>query len=360
MMEPQPDGGLTVPAETLFRALVERDPAWDGAVYYGITTTGIFCRSTCPARKPKFENVRYFATVPQAMAAGYRPCKLCHPLAPDEGIPPAYRDLLGEIAAAPAERIRDQELRERGIDPDSLRRWCRKRFGITFQALARASRLARAFDAIHAGQPVVDAAMDADYEGPSGFGETALRATGRSPKRAATAGTLWMTRFETPLGTMVAGEWRQQLCLLEFADRRALPTEIAWLEKRHNTKSAPGRTAFLDQVEAQVREYFTGARRGFDLPLLIDGTPFQQAVWRELLAIPYGETRSYGRQAEGLGRPEAVRAVASANGKNRIAVVIPCHRVVGADGSLTGYAGGLPRKQALLDLESGRRPPWPG
>ncbi len=265
------------------------------------------------------------------MEAGFRPCKLCHPLLPREETPALYRPLLEEISNGRAPRLRERELRDRGIDPGQLRRWCQKHYGLSFQALARASRLATAFDAIHAGE---------------------------SPTTTALKGTIWISRLETPLGIMVAADFRGQLCLLEFADRRALPTEILNLERRTGATAAPGRTPLHTVVETQLDAYFAGQRQIFDLPLLTPGSDFQQAVWQALQTIPYGQTRSYREQAQHLGKPEAIRAVANANGHNRIAIVIPCHRVIGSDGSLTGYAGGLPRKQALLDLESGRRPGW--
>jgi AraC family transcriptional regulator of adaptative response/methylated-DNA-[protein]-cysteine methyltransferase len=151
---------------------------------------------------------------------------------------------------------------------------------------------------------------------------------------------------------MVAGIHGGRLCLLEFADRRALESEIKDLENRFATVARPGRSPVHDEVQQQLYAYFQGKLRVFKLDFEYPGSDFQHAVWESLLAIPFGETRSYGEQAESLGNKKAVRAVARANGQNRLAIVIPCHRVVGADGSLTGYAGGLDRKRFLLDLES--------
>ena len=163
-----------------------------------------------------------------------------------------------------------------------------------------------------------------------------------------------MTRIETKLGMMVVGDHLGKLCLLEFEDRRALKTEIADLERIYGAPSRPERTDFHGDVEKQLKEYFDGHRKSFELELDTPGSDFQRKVWMGLISIPYGETRSYRDQAEAIGRPEAVRAVARANGQNRISIVIPCHRVIGADGSLTGYGGGLPRKRALLDIECGK------
>ncbi|HAP42710.1 MAG: hypothetical protein A2004_11460 [Spirochaetes bacterium GWC1_61_12] len=337
---------------SLYQALLEKDARYDGSVYYAISSTGIFCRPVCTARKPKQANVRYFGSAREAINAGFRPCKLCAPLDFPDNIPPAYRDLLHEVTSQNGLRLRDQDLRQRGLEPASVRRWFQKRYGLTFQAFARSFRLAGAFDAIRCGSRVLDAALSAGYDSASGFSAAVKESTGQAPSVASTgAGAIYLSRFETPLGTMVAGGWQERLCLLEFADRRALETELADLEHRLQARVIPGYTPLHATVERQLLEYFRRQRRDFELPLATPGSLFQNQVWQELRAIPYGQTRSYRAQATALGRPQAVRAVASANGHNRIAIVIPCHRVIGSDGKLVGYAGGLPRKQALLELE---------
>jgi O-6-methylguanine DNA methyltransferase len=154
---------------------------------------------------------------------------------------------------------------------------------------------------------------------------------------------------------MVAGAFGSALCLLEFADRRSLENEISDLERLLKAPARPGRLPIHETVEGELAEYFAGERREFNIPLLTPGTDFQRAAWSALRNIPYGRTTNYGRQASALGKPQAVRAVARANGQNRISIIVPCHRVIGADGSLVGYGGGLPRKKALLDLEAGAR-----
>lgn len=164
------------------------------------------------------------------------------------------------------------------------------------------------------------------------------------------AAQLFAHPIETPLGTMVAVCDAAQLHLLEFADRTELPKELSKLTAA-NGAVALGQTQVTRTLIAQLEQYFAGQLKHFDLPLALHGTDFTNDVWRALLAIPYGETRSYGGQAEALGNPSATRAVARANGANQIAIIIPCHRVIGANGSLTGYAGGLWRKHALLALE---------
>ena len=158
----------------------------------------------------------------------------------------------------------------------------------------------------------------------------------------------------SPVGPLIAGATDAGLCFLEFSDRRMLEGQFEALRKRLAAPLVPGRHRWLDVLRSQLDEYFAGQRRRFDLPLVIRGTPFQEQVWRALLEIPYGATWSYRDVATRIGQAGATRAVGTANGMNRIAIVIPCHRVVNADGKLGGYGGGVWRKQFLLDLERGR------
>lgn len=157
--------------------------------------------------------------------------------------------------------------------------------------------------------------------------------------------------FETVLGTMIAGAVDDGICLLEFSDRRMLNTEYKDLKRYLRTEIEEGSNEHIDILRVQLDEYFNGQRKEFELQLVTPGTEFQKQVWKELLNISYGTTRSYQQQADALKKPESIRAVANANGMNRIAIVIPCHRVIGSDGSLTGYGGGLKRKKWLIDHE---------
>jgi O-6-methylguanine DNA methyltransferase len=161
-----------------------------------------------------------------------------------------------------------------------------------------------------------------------------------------------LTTIVTPIGEMVAGATKTHLVLFEFAHRRMLPVQFQRLEAAVGGELVAGESAIIKQLRRELDEYFRGARREFTIPLYAPGTPFQMKVWNELLRIPVGTTTSYARVASAIGHPTAVRAVARANGDNRIAILIPCHRVIGSDGSLTGYGGGLSRKKKLLDLEA--------
>ncbi|MDO9340792.1 MAG: methylated-DNA--[protein]-cysteine S-methyltransferase [Bacteroidales bacterium] len=158
-------------------------------------------------------------------------------------------------------------------------------------------------------------------------------------------------KIETPLGVMIAGATDEGVCLLEFSDRRMLNTEYKDLAKHFKTTIQEGENKHFEILGKQLKEYFEGSRKEFSVPLITPGTTFQQAVWKELMNIPYGTTRSYQEQSVALGKPDSIRAVANANGMNRISIIIPCHRVIGSDGRLTGYGGGLKRKRWLIDHE---------
>lgn len=336
-----------------YRALVEKDAAYDGAFFAGVKTTGIFCRTTCTARKPKQENVSFYDTIQEALAAGYRPCKICRPMESANQIPPEIAALLAQVQNNPQFRVTEWELRQRGFDPNTLRRWFQKHYGMTFQAFCRMNRINAAFGAIKDGNSVLDAALTSGYSSASGFASAFDKIIGTAPGKAkhAPQSVLVYQRFDAPLGPMVAVASEQGLCLLEFGDRRMLESEFSDLQKRLNAVLLPGKNAYTETAVAQIMEYFSGKRRTFDVKLHTPGTAFQQRVWAQLREIPFGEIRSYGEIAAGVGEPKAVRAVGTANGMNRIAIIIPCHRVIGADGALTGYGGGLWRKDWLLKHE---------
>lgn len=334
-------------------AFLERDPAYEGVFVTGVVTTGIFCRTTCPARKPNPENVEFFPTPQDALVAGYRPCLRCRPMRPAGSEPAWLRPLLAAVEEDPTRRWRDQDLREMALEPARVRRWFKAHHGMTFHAYSRARRLGAAMGTIKEGDGVTRAAFDVGYDSLSGFTEAFRKLTGQAPGAAKDLPVARVTRIPTPLGPMVAAATDTHLLLLEFADRRMLPRQFRILARRQGCVFMPGGGPVLERTRAQLEEYFAGTRDAFDLPLEAPGTPFQQTVWEALTAIPYGATRSYADVARSIGRPTAVRAVARANGTNRLAVVVPCHRVVGSDGRLSGYGGGVWRKRRLLELEAG-------
>ena len=335
----------------MITAFLSRDGSYDGVFFTGVRTTGIFCRPTCPAKKPREDNVEFFPSTQAAVLAGFRPCKRCRPMEPTGSRPAWLRELMRDFDAEPERRWTDQDLRDRGLSPERVRRWFQSHHEMTFHAYGRARRLGLALGQIKHGSGVSRAAYHTGYESLSGFNDAFKRFMGDAPTALTDAKVVTVTRITTPLGPMVAGSVDDTLCLLEFADRRMIETQLVRLQKRLDCVFVPGTGALFDELTGELEGYFRGRLTEFSVPLLTPGTDFQRLVWRRLRTIPSGTTRTYAGIAAEVGRPTAVRAVARANGDNRIAILIPCHRVVGSDGKLTGYGGGLWRKRRLLEIE---------
>jgi AraC family transcriptional regulator, regulatory protein of adaptative response / methylated-DNA-[protein]-cysteine methyltransferase len=342
----------TLPAPaTMYRALLRHDPSYEGVFWLGVRTTGIFCRPTCRARTPKRENVEFFGAPSEALHAGYRPCMKCRPLDHGRKPPELVAKLLVAVERDPLRRYRDVELAELGIDASTARRQFKRYCGMTFQAYHRARRMGLALADIRKGKTVIDSQLDQGFESGSGFREAFTRIVGTAPSRASDVDVLHAKWIETPLGSMLALADDRGLHLLDFVDRRGLERALEMLQRRLNARVLPGEHPVLAQITRELAEYFDGKRLQFDTPVVLTGSAFQSTVWRALQAIPAGATRSYGELATKIGKPAAVRAVGRANGDNRLSIIVPCHRVIGADGALTGYGGGLWRKQKLLDHE---------
>lgn len=313
------------------RARLGRDASYDGAFFVAVRSTGIFCRPSCPARRALAKNVAYYGSVREALFAGFRPCRRCRPMALGGAPAPWVERLLARVEEDPSRRLKEADVRALGVDPAKARRHFQKAYGITFQAYVRARRLSGTLSEI--------------------------RSRGRRPAPASASAsarpegivTAWI---ESPIGPLVAGATKDGVCLLEFTERRMLETQFDTLRRRLRLPIEPGSNAHLVELESQLSEYFAGKRLRFDLPLVNPGTDFEKRVWDALVKIPYGGTVTYRDLARQLGKPGAARAVGHANGCNRVAIVVPCHRVVGAGGTLGGYGGGLWRKRRLLELES--------
>lgn len=340
------------PKKEMYNALLERNSTYEGIFYAAIKTTGIFCRPTCTARKPKEENVEYFSSVKDALDNGYRPCKKCTPLLKEGETPGWIKNLLQKIAESEDKKLKDYQLRQMGIEPTKLRRWFNKNYGITFQAYLRSLRINDAFGRLKLGDKVSSSAFLSGYESISGFSNQFKKSVGCSPSSSKAKSIISVIRLTTPLGPMLAGATENGICLLEFTDRKMLETQIKRIKKLFNAELVLGENNYIKQLDVELKQYFSGKRKIFKVPILFPGTDFQIKVWKELLNVNFGETRSYKQQAEKIGRSEAVRAVARANGDNRISIIIPCHRIIGSDGSLTGYGGGLARKKWLLEHEA--------
>ena len=341
-------------SDTAWAAFERRDRSWDGRVIVAVKTTGIYCKPSCPARRPKRENVELFASADEARAAGFRSCLRCKP---DE----VGRDREAVAAAVRLiERAEEPPTLEQvagavGYAPHHFQRIFKRDLGVSPAEYARGLRNGRAAQALKQGGRVTDAIYDAGYSSPSGFYSDARHRLGMKPSAWRDGGrgeTIRWTTFDSPLGEMLIAATSNGICRLTFDD-----------SEQSLRRSFPNATIVRDDggLKQLVEGAVTAIERPLaapDLPIDVAGTAFQEAVWRELRKIPAGETRSYAQIAAAIGQPKAVRAVGTANGDNHVAVLIPCHRVIRSDGSLGGYAGGLDRKRKLLAAE-GHRPASP-
>jgi AraC family transcriptional regulator of adaptative response/methylated-DNA-[protein]-cysteine methyltransferase len=336
--------------DTAWAAFMRRDRRWDGRVLGAVKSTGIYCKPSCPARRPKRDNVEFFATAEEARAAGYRACLRCKPdeVGRDRDAVSKAARLIEQAEEAPSLA---ELARAVGYAPHHFQRLFKRDLGVSPAEYAKALRTRRAQGALAVNDRVTDAIYDAGYAGPSGFYSDAKERMGMTPSAWRDGGrgeTIRWTTFASPLGEMLIAATSRGICRLTFDDseaslRRLFPN------------------AEIVRDEGSLRELVEGALTAIerplaapDLPIDVAGTAFQEAVWRELRKIPLGETRSYAQIAAAIGQPKAVRAVGTANGDNHVAVLIPCHRVIRSDGTLGGYAGGLDRKRKLLDAEGHR------
>ena len=337
--------------DIFYKALIDRDSSFEGVFIVGVKTTGIFCRPTCSATKPKPGNCEFFPSAAEAMLNGYRACKICKPLEKQGDPPDGIKLLLRYMEGNSSIKIKDSQLVELGLEPNQVRRWFLKHYKLTFHAYQRMYRANNAFQRIQSDQNVTEVAFDSGYDSLSGFNSMFKNTIGVSPQKSKERPIVNITYIETDLGLMIAGATDKGICMFEFADYKLLELELRQLSESFKAPLVQGNNPHFITLRTQLSEYFKGERRDFDIPLDLVGTEFQKQVWLSLLNIPYGSTTNYAKQAELLGRPSAVRAVANANGKNKISIILPCHRVIGADGTLTGYGGGIWRKKKLLEFE---------
>ncbi len=343
-------------AKEYYQALLNKDSQYVGVFYAAVKTTSVFCIATCRARKPKKENVTFYRTYSEALKNGFRPCKICCPTENANEAPEQVIRAIEIIKDHPKEKISDTVLRENEISPDLVRRWFKKTYGITFHAFQRMYRINNAYKELKDGKSTTATAFDLGYESLSGFGYTYKKLIGKSPANSKTKTLILINRLTTPLGPMFVCATDKGICLLEFTDRKMLETEFRDLQKRLQSEILIGENKHTKQLKKELKEYFAGTRRTFEVPLHTPGTDFQNQVWNALHKIAFGTTSTYQDQAKMINNPKAVRAVARANGANRISIVIPCHRIIGKNGDLTGYGGGIERKRWLLEFEKKSRP----
>ncbi len=335
-----------------YQALLDKDSRYEGVFYVGVKTTGIFCRPGCPARKPKFENCEFFQTAQEALLASYRPCLRCCPLSHPNYVPDLVRTLVEAVEANPEKRWKNSDFESMSVDASTARRQFKKRFGMTFVAYARARRMGIAMKQIREGKEVIEAQVNTGYESSSGFRDAFAKIMGAAPSNFAQHhAVLKASWLDTRLGPMLAIADENALYLLEFVDRRGLEREVEKLRKKTKSAIIPGSSPPITSIEKELSAYFEGSLKEFATPIHLLGSPFQKLAWQKLLNIPYGETRSYSKQAEAIGKPSAFRAVANANGANQLAILIPCHRIINLNGNLGGYGGGIARKKWLIEHE---------
>lgn len=334
-------------------AVLRRDRSFDGRFVTGVLSTGIYCRPSCAARHPRRENVRFFATGSEAEAQGLRPCLRCRPddVARDEEAVARALALMRAQDSAPSLADLAQAV---GYSAAHFQRLFTRAVGLSPAQYHRALRLERAGEALSGGASVTEAVYEAGYGAPSRFYEASGARMGMAPSAWRDGGrgeTIRWAVVPTSLGAMLVAGTDKGVCRLSFDEGRE-----ALADRFPNATLLEGDARFaglLAEVVAAVER--PGASRA--IPLDVQGTAFQEAVWRELQRIPAGETRTYAQIAAAIGKPGAVRAAGSANGANNVAVLIPCHRVIRTDGSIGGYAYGEAIKRELLRRERGQREP---
>ena len=341
-----------LPEDQAWAAVLARDPAADAEMVYAVKTTGVFCRPTCPSRRPARSHVVFFPDPETAMGAGYRPCRRCRPQLPhaDAALVEAISAKLGADRAVTLEEL----ARSTGRSPFTIERAFRRVLGITPAQYQRQRRAASFRKELATGSArVTDAIYDAGYSGPGRAYENAQLGMAPGKFRAGGKGVeIGYAIGDSSLGKVLVAATERGLCSVILGDTDSqLTRELKAQFPAARIQPEPTLEAHLRKVISQ----FTDHPATLDLPLDLRATAFQMRVWEALRRIPRGETRTYSQVAQSLGQPTAVRAVARACATNPVAVVIPCHRVIGSDGKPTGYRWGLKRKERLLEIEAGRR-----
>ncbi|KNH06694.1 ADA regulatory protein / Methylated-DNA- protein-cysteine methyltransferase [Candidatus Burkholderia brachyanthoides] len=339
-----------------WQAIVDRDPRADGAFFFAVCTTGVFCRPSCASRAPPRENVEFLATAAAAESAGYRPCKRCQPTSLPRELAIVER-ACKVLDADPQQRMTLQQLSDAvHVSPFHLQRLFSRIVGVSPRKYQAAQHAGVLREALQRGRDVTRVTHDAGFGSPSRMYEAAheavpaeLRMPPSAYRRKGVGLTVRYAVADTPLGHVLVGATDKGVYKIAFGDDASVLVEqlAADFAQAERIENAPRLAPFV----AQIRAYLHGTRERFDLPLDIGATAFQRRVWEALRRIPYGETRSYSDIAASLGEPKAVRAVANACGRNPVVLAIPCHRVIGKDGAIAGYRWGLHRKEALLATE---------
>ena len=341
----------TAKIQNYYQALIERNSEFVGIFYVCVKTTSVFCIATCRARKPKFENVLFYTTFKGALEAGYRPCKVCKPTENSNEAPEPVLRAMKLVRDKPKEKLSDALLRQLNISPELVRRWFKKHYGMTFQAYQRMYRINDAFLELKSGKKSLETAYDSGYESLSGFGYTYKALIGSSPNSSADHKVILISRLTTPLGPMFVCSTDEGICLLEFIDSSVLEMDLKYLQQQLKTNIIAGENNHIKQVKIELQQYFEGKRKVFDVPLHTLGTNFQNLVFQSVRDIKYGESITYKELAELLNGSKEESVVATAMGENRIAMIVPCHRVVVKNAGLTDQGASQARNKWLIEHE---------
>ena len=345
--------------ELKWEAVTKRDAASDGKFLYGVMTSGVYCRPSCPSRLPLRKNVRFYDDAASAERDGLRACRRCRPLDQSvlhRGIE-RIRTVCRYIDDHAGERLTLASLSRRAhLSAFHFQRTFKDVVGITPKQYVEAARMRTLKSKLREGQSATDAGYDAGFGSGSRVYERVDTRLGMTPKQYREGGkgvAISYALSETPLGVMMIGATDRGLCFLQFDTSRDKLLERLKLEypQAQIAQMANHRDVQFQAWMKALAEYLDGSRQQLDLPLDVRGTAFQMKVWNYLQRIPYGHVQSYAEVARGIGAPKAVRAVASACASNHVALVIPCHRVIRGDGTLGGYRWGLDRKRTLIDTE---------
>ena len=336
-----------------WEAVMRRDLRAVGAFVYAVVSTGVYCRPTCASRRPKRESTVFFDAPKAAEEAGFRPCKRCRPdqdVSVHLGIVAAIRRLLEEGDNPSLSQLASAV----HLSPSYLQRLFKNVTGLSPKEYSEAVRVGRLKESLRKGETVLDALYGAGYGSARALYDSAARDLGMTPgtyRRGGEGVTIRYAIVDTAIGRMLLAATDRGICSLKLGEDQVLLDELGSEFPRADLVMD---AESLETYTVPIRSYIQGIQKTLDLPLDVRATAFQRMVWNAIRTIPYGETRCYREVAESIGRPEAVRAVARACATNPVALVVPCHRVVGADGSLTGYRWGVQRKAALLKMEQSK------